>query len=592
MITIPSAYKNFGVGEENIDLLQLNTSTVLGDFIGTFNCDLYTNKGKIRVSPRGMFNTSTNDVPIAIRAFTKSSTAVWAIVAGNFVYFNASLNPSSTFTKDATSGSPITCSSQYSDAEIFNGYLYVTANEDKVYKFSSTAWTNFAPGFTAATPHMLCVFNNRMYSSDDFIKIISWDTADSVVTSGQNTITTTTANNSFQSFITFLRVAQNRIFIGTMNNNGGHGYVYVWDGVSPTTFDKQIELKSTGALSCVVWNDIPYIMDSRGFLLKYNGANFEEIARLPLYNKRLLSDSNDPNNTRWIHPNGMTISWDRINILIDNAVDSGIEPYCPSGIWEYDPSVGLYHKTSCSNTPVATTTITDYGQVYIAKVGALIDANIYSDHSAYAGTLLWGAGYYTDSSGTTITGVFTNDSTNTTQKWGYIISPETYSSNVESLWGMIYAQYGKLLDSADEIVIKYRSVIDIPTESNITWVNTTSFTLGSATTYVVGDEVEIIQAVGSGKSAHISALSADKKTVTLDDPFTGVGTGTAKARFTKWIKLGKITSTTTLKNQFSKFSFPIGNNDTKIQIKVCMQFLGNDEFERVQIVEKSEVAAT
>jgi len=589
-IILPSSFKNFGVGEEVIDTLQTNTSTVLGDFVGTFNCDLYTNKGKIRVSPRGMFNTATNDIPVAIKAFLKSNTPCWATLAGSYVYFSSSLNPSSTFTQDATSGTPTTGNSLYGDMEIFNGKLYVTTGTNTQYYFNgNTTWTTLSVG-TGTCANLLCVYNNRMYMSDNFTNIVSWNTSNSVATIGnQFTISTKSGNNSFQSFITFMKVAQNRIFIGTMNNNGGKGYVYIWDGTSPTTFDKQIELKSVGALSCVVWNDIPYIMDTRGILMEYNGANFVEIARLPLFNKRQLTGANYSSNNRFIHPNGMTVSWDRINILVNNAVDLGIEPYCPSGVWEYDPSVGLYHKTSTTNTSVGSTTITDYGQVYVNAVGALVDANIYSDASTYAGTLLWGC------SSTFANGISTNDSTNTTQKWGYIITPEMYSQNIESMWGLLYARYGQLLNSADEIVIKYRSIIDAPQELGITWVTTSSFTAGSsvlALGYAVGDEVEIVEGYGGGKSAHITSISANGLTVGLDDTFTGVGTNTATARFTHWKKLGTITPTTTLKPQFSKFPFPINNNDTKIQVKVCMQFLGNDELEQIQVVEKPEVTAT
>lgn len=591
-IIIPSSFKNFGVGEENIDLLQLNTSTVLGDFAGTFNCDLYNNKGKIRVSPRGMFNTATDDVPIAIKPFIYQGTPTWAILAGRYVYFISATpnqNPSNTFTKDATAGSPTIGGLIYSDMEIFNNKLYVTGSSTSVYVYDGTAWTNFV-GLTSNTSlHLFCVYNNRMYCTDTNVNIISWDISNSVSTIGnQNTITVATAG-VFNTTITFMRVAQNRIFIGTESNISGKSYIYIWDGISPTIFDKTIEVKSNGVLSCVVMDDIPYVMDTRGFLMKYNGANFEEIARLPIYNRRILQSGIQLSNGNYIHANGMTVSWGRINILINNATDVGIEPYCPSGIWEYDPSVGLYHKTSFTNTSVATTTITDYGQNYVTSVGALVDANIYSNQPTFSGNLLFG--------GHTVfgTGIFTNDSLNTTQKWGYIISPEMYSQSIESMWGMLYARYRQLLNSADEIVLKYRSIIDIPQELGITWINTSSFTAASsivAIGYAIGDEVEIVQGYGGGKSAHITSISVNGLTIGLDDTFTGVGTNTATARFTKWKKLGTITPTTTLKPQFSKFSFPINNNDTKVQLKVCMQFLGNDELEQLQIVEKPEVIAT
>ena len=599
IIHMPSSYN--WAGETSINMVQTNRSTVLGDFVGTFNMDLYSNKGKMRVNGRGMKcpdDGTLAGVPVAFRVFqnpNNSGAFGWAAPIGAYMYFSNSKDPNGTFTKDATAGSPTDLDSRMTDMEVWSqsggSYLYVTANSTKVYYLSSGGtWANIAP-LTGGAAAMLCVFNNRMYVSSTAQQIVSWDASNTISTAGnQNTIIIGNANEA----ITFMRAAQNRIFIGTVNVSGGWCHVYVWDGVSTTTFDRIIPIQANGVLSCVVKNDVPYVMDTNGFLLQFNGATFDEIARLPVPWNKTLYDPQDNLNTRFIHPNGMTVNRGRINLLINNVFyESSPTDYefMPSGWWEYDPEIGLYHKGTPSYTATGGTTITDYGQQRIAMAGALQDAVLSTNNSGKEGNIIMGAQYYTDNT-TTAYGIFTNDTLNTTQKWGYIVSPEIYSQDVESMWGMMWVRYRKFLDSSDQIVCKYRSVVDIPTEAAITWTSTSTFTLTTATTYAVGDEVEIVRGTGSGKSAHISALSADLKTITLDDTFTGVTTGTALARFTKWTKLGTITPTSTTKPQFAKLSFPINNNDTKVQLKICMQFKGDDELEQVLVVEKTEVKPT
>jgi hypothetical protein len=66
-------------------------------------------------------------------------------------------------------------------------------------------------------------------------------------------------------------------------------------------------------------------------------------------------------------------------------------------------------------------------------------------------------------------------------------------------------------------------------------------------------------------------------TVTVDETYTGASSQTAKARFQKWVKIGKVDSARGLIKAWQQL--PINNsNENRIQIKCCMSFTGNGEF--------------
>ena len=107
-----------------------------------------------------------------------------------------------------------------------------------------------------------------------------------------------------------------------------------------------------------------------------------------------------------------------------------------------------------------------------------------------------------------------------------------------------------------------------------------------------GGEVEITQAVGSGKCSHITNAvnNAGTWTVTVDETYTGA-TGTAKARFMKWNKLKTIENAESINNQVQQFTeFPIpeyDQNDTFIQFKICFLFKGKNELQGLNIISQT-----
>lgn len=401
-----------------------NRSTIQGNILSTLNADFYTNQGKMLFSGRGLTNVTGATASMG-------STALQLPVA-NFKYFNSKIYAVGGYGQAVTNiyysgtvsaGSPFTQSSEtsvmqkasldnsdmaimYSTATSNTDKLYATNDEAKVYYLpaASTTWANFSFG-TANTPHLMIPFGNRMYCTDNFNTILSWDAAHTVATIGNSyTITLNTPVSSKLS-ISWLRVAQNRIFIGAVNTTGGRGAVYVWDGVQSGVFDKVVPLNSTGPLSCVVLNDIPYIMDGFGLLMKYNGSYFDEIGRLPLPQGLSLYNATNATNDRAVHPNGMAIINTQIHVLVSTLQDT-YQPNAPSGIWCYDEDIGFYHKGSPSTYAYdGSSNYTDEGIIQYARVGALFECRSQASLTT-SSTITFTAGLSAGASTGTLSSVF------------------------------------------------------------------------------------------------------------------------------------------------------------------------------------------
>lgn len=584
----------------NGQFIQTNRSDIFGSMVGSFNLDITTNFGKQRVtrtiqtaSQNGngtvISNSSLSNYPVGFRVFNDGGGAKIWTVAGSRVHKSGSaISPAASFAVDATSGTPTTCNSEASDIEVFNEALYVTtySGGDKLFKYTGS-WSENGTGLgSQSSPHMMTVYGARLYMIGNGPNVIySMNTSDTIATSSTNTLTLPTGFR-----ITFLRSGSNRIWIGTIASTG-KGSVFEWDGTS-TQATRSYRLEAQGAMACVIKDDIPYVVDTNGILLTYSGGTFVELARLPV-NDVFLSLATNVLNNRPVHPNGMTVVNGRINILLNNLLgDSGgsIAEFCPSGIWEYDSEIGLYHKHSLSYTSFGGNTITDYGQNRLSGVGALSEMKLTNSASNSTGNLLAGAVVYTNASSTDA-GIWTNDlfdpvtgsaGEKATQAFGYFVTTKISSSAVQDTWQKLYAFHEKFLTATDKIIVKYRTSKTKPVEASITWLNTTAFTTTTdVSDYVVGDEVEITQGTGGGLCAHIIAIqegSGSTYIVTLDETFTGVTTGTAKARFQKWRKAGVIQDSST----FDKVN--IGVDSDTIQLKIAMLSTGKNEIRELALI--------
>jgi hypothetical protein len=562
--------------EKDKRLVQNNRSDILGTVAHTFNIDLNDNIGRIKVAPRlikiletGAGTKFTGGVAVN---FTITPASAKFTATNARVYFGSSL-PNTAFTMDTATGSPTDCHDDFSDIVGLNNKIYVSTTDELV-AFNLSAWSSIS-SLTANTPHVMCLFGGNLYVKNN-TNTIGKMTAAEVFTASALTIGTAET-----ILITFIKAGSDRIWIGTAPHQGiagGQNYtergkVYEWDGASlqPTRF---YEIDSVAAISCVIKDDVPYIVDSNARLLKFNGGGFTEIARFPT-NGLLLKNYTSDKNDRFIHPNGMTVMGDEILMLVNNETVAGtrLENF-PAGIWAYNERNGLYHKYAFTYNLSGDTEVLDYGQVNVARVGALVafPSNI---GTANNGTLQASANIYTGSGATVANKVFYDDVQDFRNKRGTITTTYLESDLIDEIFQKVYVK-NKTLNANSKITVKYRTDTATPLLADITWTDVNTFTTTTnISSAVVGDEIEVLQGNGGGWSAHITSISevSGTYTVVLDDSFTGM-TSTAKIRITKFKKVGEVTT--------GKLNeFPIMTNDSKIQLKVNMLFTGDDELEEL-----------
>lgn len=554
----------------------------IGDIVSSFNLDLSSNLGAIRVNrikKVGNNNSNTFGKPLAFVNYTN----LYYTITDNQIWKGGDV-PSDTFTNveqesDIDEGN--------SDMKVFNNKIYISGSTSVMSLTTGTSTDVITAGLTAS-PHLLEVLHDRLYITNNFRTVLSINTSDVLATSSSNTLNLVTAYGLSNDWtITSIKRTQDLLWVSLLNTYNGKGLVFSWNGITENVYNSVFELPS-GIVSSTVLDNILYVIDTQGKLKRYAGSTFVEVASLPKENLNFFQGSGDLNNSRFIHPNGMvTTDNGTILILMSNNI-SGIdyEDDLPSGIWEYDANIGLYHKYSLSVSPVGATTYTDFGQQRISSPGALYFAKPIAPTLTDNGILLAGAAYFTNAS-TIAYSAFCDDTLDTTQKWGYFITTKIFSS-IQEQWEKVYAIYKRFTNQNSKIVIKFRTEEDEETETTITWTDIDRFTSSvSLSGYSVGDEVQIVQGVGSGQSSHIKEIVGS--TYILDDNFPTACIGTtAIALVSKWRKVG--TGITYLDDkQYKELTISPKNTSPFIQFKVCMQFNTKDELNKLQIISQSQV---
>lgn len=596
---------------QNKTYIQNNRSNILpiGNLWSTFNTDFQTNLGVMRIYPRLKLSYSTADdadlgCPWAFHYFDGK---LWA-GCGAHIFHNAGLPDSTPWTDDASTGVATDYSSDYSDMAVFNNTLCAATTDELLSKArngsGTGAWTS-RDTLSGSSIHVMTYFKrfDRLYYANGIDSIISIDTAWATADPGSDYAISLTFNSvaEIDYEITSMRATNTNIWIGTINRQefeSGLGKLVQWDGLS-AQITAEFELNNANGVMAIAidpQHDNPFVMDSNGVLSEFNGTGFNEVARLPLpFNKMLLkSFSNETD--RFIHPNGMYFTRNgTLRMNINNAPSTGdIMENMPSGVWEWSRETGLVHLTTYSYNPVASSVVTDYGQNMISRVGAI--SSMQSPFTSSSdGTFLAGATIYTNAT-TTTSGIFFDNSLDTIIKKGYFVTDWFESREIADSWDIWWASFRKFLATTDDIVFKYRIEEEAPVVGAITWVNTTSFTVTNAICDVsdywtsgTGGEVEILRGTGGGLCAHITnaVLAAGTWTVTIDETATGVTTGTATARFQKWIKVypAEDLSSVSTWGQWS-----ISTDSTpRIQIKGCFTYTGAGEFYKAILTSEEDI---
>lgn len=617
-VLIPNKDKKF---------LQTNRSDTLGNLWSTWNIDLQDNVGAIRLGHRlkllgktGDTNlTNLSDAPSDITMFKNSVYFIAGSRIFRSTYSGDNDGPNMTFVEDNSTGKRTDWGSLYDSLCTFNGTLCATNSiQSKLYSLNAIdgTWTDRGVVSGSAGTRLLYFKKyDRLYVLDYANSAInsvntSWGVS---TTAGSYSITLT--KNDDGGNLQCFAPASDRIWIGTRRGVSGSASdntnpntwcsVYDWDGLSAQV-TKEYKIPAQGVMSIVMRNDIPIVMDTNGVLREFNGQGFAEIGRLPLLRGQQLLTTAQPQWTaNFIHPDGLAVTKDNtilaaINGLVltgyvsNNASTRMNYENLPSGIWEFDGKGSASHKQSFSLMPSGSTSVSDHGQNIIDQIGSLGYIRIPTSSAYGISEFFTGASFYVDASNTK-TGIFVaapDPATTATypegQKYGYIVtswleSPiDMRNPAAQEMWQQIWATFKLFNDSSDKIWLKYRTSKQTPTQTDITWTSTTTFTTSTDLSGKVGYEVEVLRGTGGGKCAHITSAPyvGGTCTVTLDEAFTGA-TGTATVRVQNWV----LTDSWTNMN-VDLAHLHVMKAASRIQFKLCMQFTGDDEVYQLAVVSR------
>lgn len=313
---------------------QDNSGDTFG-IVGDSKNMVFDTAGKAKLARKAVFMNGSNldgdfGYPLAITYYDNSY-----VVLTDDAIFQASL-PALTFAQ--LTWPPTTFLG--SDAVVFNSLYTFTITND-IYTWNGGTLSGDVVdrnvSLTSGIPHPLSVFGTLCAVGDgNLVKLFN---TSYVVT---QTLTLPTAFR-----VTTIRSVGDYLYIGTRNLNSGNAKIFIWDGDS-TLFNYECEVGANWVFSMTPYLSTVAAITSQGQLGVVNGTTFQELASLPVYS--------DPH-ARWqgstglqlngkVFNRGMVTLGDSIYMNIEGDVDSYFIPKMKSGIWVYDPQVGLYHRAT------------------------------------------------------------------------------------------------------------------------------------------------------------------------------------------------------------------------------------------------------
>lgn len=629
---------------------QTNDGNLFGTLAQTCNINLDT-PGILKLSKRARsIYDDTVDADLgnvySIAYYDDNSTVQrYYMTTSEKIFY---LDPETMVTTEDT-GSTVPTIDTSSDVVSWQGRLYVSGDTVSGLNYTTGgAWTQAVASTDGGA---LCVFENK-----NSICLGSANTVLLYDTSHNLSQTLTLPSDHFVSSIAW---ANNYAYVATRARRNGNAFLFLWDGnSSAANFGYSV---GTHRISSVkAYKDSVVLVTADGQLLKFNGGGFDALANFPAYYT----------NQNWdvggiigpslgnIVPRGIVVESDLIfiltNALYNESNDDDVGPTrlnnFPSGIWCYDPAVGLYHFASISGsrrlqTNAVTTANVDATTNVITVAGVTVPATgtpvMYDDAADGVGTgieadgseLTYRKRYYTiyvsnttfklasskanADAGTAmdITGTGNNSqffiflpnrdfggsqndafgaiallkkgtddgmirtngarlifggkaATTTTstiptlgvladgqENRGYFVTPRLPASVINDTFQNVTVRFNHLMTPEDKILIKYRTIdrdddlkyLDTNLTATGIWTDANTFTSTNArlADALAGDEVEIVRGSGAGYLAHISSISvnAGTYTVNLDEDVQNVTAADTMLYFVdNWQKIGTITT--------------------------------------------------
>lgn len=334
-----------------------NTSDKFGNVLRTRNMD-FDLQGYARLSPRmarlySEVENSDFKLPLAIASQTEGVFQILTAKAN----FGANVTViTSTVLEDSGTHEPTT--SLESDAVWFNG-LWHASTDTKVLSRpptggASETWTEQITGLTSGYMHVLSVNKSRVQlcvSNGNTVSQYDTSYATSALTRltipADYEVVGMAYNNGYMGITT-------RVINDGTKGNDQEAMFYYWRGAS-TEAQVAVGLGSDAGIAIIPYKSSFVVITRSGELKYFNGSGFQSLGAFPFYFlKNVYGSSKSTNALGKIFG---IVDGERIFINIGNGMDrasrdkSKYVKHFPAGVWCYDPSVGLYHRYSPSNSP-------------------------------------------------------------------------------------------------------------------------------------------------------------------------------------------------------------------------------------------------
>ena len=328
----------------------VQNSDMAGLISRTRNVNL-TKRGLVALERKAQLLYSSDDdtdfdTPTAI---VSDQTNDYVVTSGGT--FAATLGSGSiSISQVPTSGQPT--HTVASDGVYFAGEVQVSGTTT-VRSWDGSIWNSrisslASSGSPTFVPHPLCVFENRLELavadySGGLALVKTYNTSYSL----QNTL-----QLPGDYVVVWMRWRQNKLYIGTRNIVGGKARMFVWNGTGSAA-QEAYDVKADWLYSGVEYLNAIVVITSAGQILRFNGGGFDELAAFPVYYSAFpwTANANKLSAIGKVKQRGMTVEGDRLLICVEgeNELDpqeypGNFLPEQPSGLWCYDPQVGLYHR--------------------------------------------------------------------------------------------------------------------------------------------------------------------------------------------------------------------------------------------------------
>lgn len=338
---------------------QANSSDIFGSVFATKNMN-FDEEGYVKLSsPAVSVFSEADDTDFGEVLSIGREDEDDFFVLTNDEPFTATISPTAiTVAEDEVSGNPSPSANSW--GVFWQNRWYVSENTDLKYRAGGT-WTDLTLSPTLASePHPMEVFRNRKtlcIGNGNEVKQINTSHADTtnLVLPSDFTVVGLAYSNTKMGIITVLDSA-----IAGQNQDA---FFFVWDGAG-TEAGQGFPIGSDQAVGIVAYRGTWVILTRVGELLVWNGGGFEQLAALPFYFRNLIwgdfINRVGKGANMWVEGD---VIYMNLGLKLDQYGKNNEDylPYCPSGIWCYDPKVGLYHRYSASLTTMRVVTVLQAG---------------------------------------------------------------------------------------------------------------------------------------------------------------------------------------------------------------------------------------